>query len=154
MTSPSSFWGHQTGQGFEAELRWRPAARWQFVASHSRQNSQDGLSQSEVADVPRQLWRVEVEAPLADAWALHLQGQRVAGRLRAPGDARPPVADYSLVHLALRWRDAALPGWSATMRVNNLLDRDAREPSPAPGGIPNDFPLPRRTVALELRYGF
>ena len=38
--------------------------------------------------------------------------------------------------------------------TGNLFNRDAREPSPAPGQIPNDYPLPRRTVQLELGYGF
>lgn len=146
--------GHQSGQGFEAEWRWRPDGRWQLVASLSQQNSRDGLTQAAVADVPRRLAKLMLDVALADDWAAQLQARHVAGRQRAAGDARPPVADHTLTDLVLRWRGAAPQGWSASLRCNNLLDRDAREPSPAPGQIPNDFPLPRRSLQAELSYAF
>lgn len=146
--------GHQTGQGFDAEARWRPAAGWRVVASFSHQTSRDELSQAAAADVPRRLGKLMLEMPAGDALQMQLQFRHIAGRQRAPGDARPRVADYTLADAVLHWRPVAEQGWHAMLRCNNLFNRDAREPSPAPGQIPNDYPLPRRTVQLELGYGF
>jgi iron complex outermembrane receptor protein len=42
--------------------------------------------------------------------------------------------------------------WSATVGVRNLFDSNAREPSFAPGSIPDDLPLPRRNWFAQLQY--
>ena len=64
------------------------------------------------------------------------------------------MPDYALLDVSLQWRRTAAQGWQGRLALRNALDRDAREPSPAPGQIPNYYPLPRRTVQLELGYGF
>lgn len=146
--------GEQTGRGFETEWRWKPRTGLQMVASYSQQDSRDGLTDAPVADTPQRMVKLALDWQLASAWGTQLQARHVTERRRAPGDARPPVADLSVVDLALRWNHLANRGWSATLSVNNLLDRDLREPSPAPGSIPFDFPLPGRQVVLQSQYRF
>ncbi len=146
--------GEQTGRGFETEWRWKPRTGLQMVASYSQQDSRDGLTDAPVADTPQRMLKLALDWQLANAWGTQLQARHVAERRRAPGDARPPVADLRVVDLALRWNHQAARGWSATLSINNLLDRDLREPSPAPGSIPFDFPLPGRQVVLQSNYRF
>lgn len=146
--------GGQKAHGMEAELRWQARAGLRVDASLAWQRATDTLSQSAVAQAPRRVLKLGLDTRLGAAWHLHAQALQVAERPRALGDARTPVKDLALLDLSLHWRRQAEQGWQARLSLNNALDADAREPSPAPGSIPNDFPLPRRTVALELRYGF
>ena len=92
----------------------------------------------------------------APRWTLAWQTHWVADRKRAVGDSRAPIADYALSNLSLRHRmnDKALE-WALT--ASNLFDRDARAPTlynPGLGtaAIPGDYPLPGRSLWLELRY--
>jgi iron complex outermembrane receptor protein len=71
-------------------------------------------------------------------------------RKRQPGDARPPIRDYRTFDVELR-KSGAGQRWEIAAMVRNLFNADARDPSPAPGLIPNDLPLPRRNWFLQLR---
>ncbi len=146
--------GTQDGHGFEAEARWQPGPAWRVDASWSQQISRDRLTGLRSADAPRRMAKLALEARLNGDWAASLQARHIAGRARAAGDARPALADYTLADLGLHWRRSALQGWQASLLLNNLADADAREPSPAPGSIPYDLPLPRRYALLELGYRF
>ena len=44
------------------------------------------------------------------------------------------------------------PDWQVRASVLNVFNRDAREPTFAPGNIPFDIPLPRRAFNVELSY--
>ena len=86
-------------------------------------------------------------------WTLDTQLNYIAGRKREPSDTRPAIADYHTVDLTLRsqLRDN---DWDFAFKVLNLFDADAREPSPAPGLIPNDLPLAPREWRVELTHQF
>jgi iron complex outermembrane receptor protein len=92
-------------------------------------------------------WRLG-ELGLASAQVNH-----VAGRARAAGDLRPPVAKYTTVDLTLRGAPRR-SGWSAALSLRNLFNADVREPSLAPGVIPNDLPQAPRAAYLELSYRY
>jgi len=146
--------GAQNGHGLEAEMRWQARPGLRLVASYSYQRSVDELMQHRVGDVPRQMLKVGADWRLAADWSLNGQARHIAGRQRSAGDARPPVADYTLADLSLHWRREARSGWSLMAGLRNVFDADAREPSPAPGNIPNDLPLARRTWVLQGGYAF
>lgn len=146
--------GEQVGRGLETEWRWKPHPTAQLVASYSYQDARDGLTDAPVADAPRHMVKLGLDWSPAPAWGVHVQARHAGGRQRAPGDTRAPVADADAMDLALRWNHQARAGWSATLSIHNLLDRDLREPSPAPGSIPFDFPLPGRQVVLQTQYRF
>lgn len=77
---------------------------------------------------------------------------RVAGRRRAAGDARAPVADYTTFDLLLASRRGkSQSNFSASVR--NLFNADVREPSLAPGlALAHDLPMAPRAFSLQASY--
>ncbi len=63
------------------------------------------------------------------------------------------IDDYTVVDLTLRAKEFA-PGFEFALSARNLFDESVKEPSLAPGAIPNDLPLAGRGVFVELRKSF
>jgi iron complex outermembrane receptor protein len=61
------------------------------------------------------------------------------------------VPDYTTVDVAVQ-RLSKREHWNFMLAVRNLFDEDVREPTAAPGLIPNDLPLPGRWYLLQARY--
>ena len=145
--------GDQIGHGLELEARWHPAHSLNVLGNYSYQRSEDRATGLDAGYAPRHhlYGRAEWMAELGQASA---QLNRVAGRRRAPGDARAPIADYTTVDLSLR----SPPGrghWALAASVRNLFNADVREPSPAPGlQLPHDLPMAPRNFSLEASYQF
>jgi iron complex outermembrane receptor protein len=141
--------GGVNGTGGEVELTWElaPGLRWQ--ANYARQNAHDSASGSDPGYAPRHHAYTRLDWTLSLGWQLSPQLNWVAGRRRAPGDARAAVADYRTVDAALTH---PLPqGWTVSATVRNLFNANAREPSLTPGlALPFDIPVAPRTVALQL----
>lgn len=146
--------GSQRGRGLEAEVRWEPSRTLRLAAQAAWQRSTDQATGLDPGYAPRRLLRLRADWTLPGAWQLGVQAREVAGRRRAPGDGRPPIADYTNVDAHLR--SPLLDGrWRVMLAVNNLFDRDQREPSSAPGlSLPNDLPLPGRAVVLQASVRF
>ena len=143
--------GRQVGRGLELEADWDVSRRLRLSANAAIQRSIDRANGKDAGIAPRREFDLRADWRLASDWMLNAQVHRVEGRRREPGDARPPIADYTTVDLGLR----LAPGgqrWDLAFTVRNLFDADAREPSFAPGSIPFDFPMPGRTVQLQLGY--
>jgi outer membrane receptor protein involved in Fe transport len=82
----------------------------------------------------------------------------VGDRSREPGDPREEIDDYALANLSLERRRIA-GRLDLGLRVRNLFDQHAAEPSPTeavPAGslMPDDFPLEERSVHLTARLRF
>ena len=88
-----------------------------------------------------------LDAAVIDAGAVRFRPMMLtaAAVIAACRDSRPPVADYTTADITLRSRWGASP-WQFALTVRNLFDAEAREPSPSPGLVPNDFPQPGRGV--------
>lgn len=143
--------GRQHGRGLELEAAWDVAKNLRLSGNYAWQRSIDSASGQDAGLAPRQHLYVRADWRPAAGWLLNAQANRVADRRREPGDARPPVADYTLTDLTLRTL-RGLDRWDFALSVRNLFDVAAREPSPSPGLIPNDFPLPGRSLFLEARH--
>ncbi|MBI3229122.1 MAG: TonB-dependent receptor [Burkholderiales bacterium] len=76
----------------------------------------------------------------------------VSNRKRAVGDVRTTeVADYTSVDLVVR--STMINNWEFVVGARNLLNKDIREPSVAPGvGLPGDLPQAGRTYFLQASY--
>jgi iron complex outermembrane receptor protein len=86
----------------------------------------------------------------AGGWLSSVQVNRVSDRMRAPGDTRPLVPDYTTVDLTARTTRDKIE-YSASVR--NLFNVTVLEPSLAPGtAIPYDLPQAPRSVWLQLLY--
>jgi iron complex outermembrane receptor protein len=142
--------GSQTGRGFELEMAWEAGPRWRLAGNYAFQRSTDDATRHDAGMAPHHHLNLRLDHRLAPSWILGAEFNRVAGRMREPGDTRPPIANYLTTDLNLR--STAIPGWELRAIVRNVLDADAREPSPAPGLIPHDLPLPRRTWILQASH--
>lgn len=143
--------GGQDGQGFEVELVWEAGHNLRLSGNYAQQHSVDAATSQDAGNAPRHHVYVRADWRFMPGWALDTQLNRIAGREREPGDTRPPIADYHTADLTLRSHKQS-SDWDFAITVRNLFDADAREPSPAPGLIPNDLPLAPREWRFELRH--
>jgi iron complex outermembrane receptor protein len=143
--------GSQQGEGLESELAWQGTRDLRLAANFSYQRNVDHATGANAGYAPRRHWYARADWRFGDGWLLSPQLNRVAGRVRAAGDNRPPVADYTTADAAL---NKALGRWDLAIQLRNAFNADAREPSPAPGLIPFDLPLAGRSVAVQATYRF
>lgn len=143
--------GNQTGKGIELEVIWDPARTLRLVSNLSLQRSIDEASGHDAGMAPHRRLFVRADWRFTSQWQLGAKANHVADRKRQFGDNRPQIADYTTVDLTLK-REKLVAGWDFRATVLNLFDRDAREPTFAPGSIPFDLPLPGRAVYLQLQH--
>ncbi|WP_395700805.1 TonB-dependent receptor plug domain-containing protein [Aquabacterium sp.] len=141
--------GAQRGKGLEAEATWEPLRALRLTAQLSYQRSVNPATGLDVGYVPRRHAVLRADWRPAGNLRANLLVNQVADRRRAPGDTRPPVADYTTVDLAVG-TDRGIGQWNLQAGVRNLFDADVREPSLAPGLIANDLPQAGRSVTLQL----
>ena len=142
--------GTQEGYGLEWEMRWNVTRTVDLKGNYAWQHSTDETG-ARVASAPRHKLYAQADWRFFPYWSVNTQLNRVMGRERSAGDSRPAIADYTVVNLALR-RKNVMDNFDVGLIVHNALDADVREPSPAPGYIRNDLPMPGRSVYVELRY--
>lgn len=145
--------GQVDGRGFELEFAWDVSRNFRLSGNYARQRAREASSGDDPGNAPRQLGFLRADWRFLPGWGFNTQANWVADRHREPGDLRKPVKDYTRVDLALRKEDPRHI-WSVTVGVRNLFDVDAREPSPAPGLIPDDLPLPGREMFVQGIYNF
>lgn len=149
-TSTAQNTGEQDGYGFEYELVWKVAHDLSLRGNFAWQRSKDRTNDTDAGYAPGHQLYLRGDWRIAPDWDLNTQVNFVADRARSAGDTRPPIDDYTTVDLTLR--SAATKGWGMAIIARNILDEDAREPSLAPGSIPNDLPLAGRSVAVEIEF--
>ncbi|MCC2637572.1 MAG: TonB-dependent receptor [Moraxellaceae bacterium] len=143
--------GRQTGHGLELEGSWAATRELRLTGHLSLQRSIDEATGQDAGLAPRQRVFVRSDWRFAPRWQCGSAVNHVADRRRQPGDARRPVDDYTTLDVSLR-REKLFGHADISVQLQNLFDSDAREPSLAPGNIPNDLPLPGRTFHVQLQY--
>lgn len=143
--------GRQTGRGYELEAAWTPTRNLRLSGHLSVQCSIDEATDKDAGLAPGKRVYAKADWRFAPFWQLGTAVNHVADRKREPGDARSPVADYTTVDLTLR-REKFAGNWEVRATVLNLFDRDAREPSLAPGNIPFDLPLSGRAFYIQFQH--
>jgi outer membrane receptor for ferrienterochelin and colicins len=145
--------GELKGQGLELEFAWDATRQFRLSGNYAHQRTWDPDTGDDPGNAPRNRAYLRTDWRFSPGWSLNTQVNWVADRRRESNDPRGPIEDYTLVDLALR---TEAPGhqWSVTLAVRNLFDVDAREPSPAPGLIPDDFPLPGRQISIQGNFAF
>ena len=145
--------GSQRGHGMELEATWDITRTLRLVGNLSLQRSTDETTGQDAGLAPHKRIFGRADWRFASLWQLGATVNHVADRKRQPGDARPEIPDYTTVDLTLR-REKFAGNWDLRGTVFNLFNRDAREPSLAPGNIPYDLPLPGRAFYIQLQHGF
>jgi outer membrane receptor protein involved in Fe transport len=142
--------GNQTGRGLELEATWLPRGGMRVTGNYAWQRSIDKSTGRDAGYAPRHHLSARAEWQMTPTTMLGPQLNWVAGRQRPAGDARPPVADYVTVDLALS-SSPGTHGWHAALALRNLFNADVREPSFAPGlQIPGDLPMAPRALTFTL----
>lgn len=156
--------GKQNGRGAELELAWEASRNVRLTGSYSNQRSIDEATDADSGYAPHHHVYARADWRFADHWLLSPQINWVADRKRAFGDTRPEVPDSTSVDLTLH-SEHGKGKWSFAASIRNLANATILEPtlyaSPIPGRpdiptslIPNDLPLPGRTLSAEFRFAF
>ena len=136
--------GRLRGSGGELEMQWDVLRQLRVSGHLAFQRTTDRATGLDAGYAPHRHHYARADWRPTGAWQFGAQLNRVAGRQRAAGDARPPVPDYTTVDLSLR-HGAQTAGWEFALSLRNLLDADAREPTLPGGVLPNDLPLAGRS---------
>ena len=144
--------GDQVGRGLELEATWDPARTLRLSGSFSLQRSIDLASGVDAGLAPRRRIFARADWRFFPTWELGTTINHVADRRRQAGDTRPKIADYTTVDLILR-KEKLWDTWSARVVVQNLFDKDAREPAVSPA-LANDLPLAPRALNVQLQRNF
>ncbi len=148
--------GEQTGTGFELEVDWKITPDISLNTSYSLQSSEDEDTNSTPPQSPAQQFFTSLIWKLPNEWHINYQLNAVMDRERQPEDERGDPDDYILSHLYIR-KTSAYGDWQAGLRIRNLFNENAREPSPwssSTAAIPGDLPLSRRTYLVDISYRF
>jgi outer membrane receptor for ferrienterochelin and colicins len=143
--------GQQHGQGFEVELTWDANRSLRLTGNYAQQHSIDEASNQDAGNAPRQHVYARADWRFMPRWTLDTQLNYIADRKRERGDTRPAVANYHTVDITLR-NQKQRSDWDFAVKVLNLFNADAREPSPSPGLIRYDLPLAGREWRIELSH--
>ncbi|TFW02377.1 TonB-dependent receptor [Oxalobacteraceae bacterium OM1] len=143
--------GGQHGSGTEIEGVWDATRTLRLTANYAFQRSIDEATGQDAGYAPHQQFYLRGDWRFDQGWFASSQLNRVQDRRRPAGDSRPPVPDYTAVDVTLR-RDGGRNGWEFSASVRNLFDADIREPSLSSGLIPQDLPMPPRTLWVQLLY--
>ena len=141
----------QRGYGFELEAKWDVTDTFQLRANLAHQRSKDRDTDAIVPDTPAWQYYTNAHWLFLPDWSVDGQFFWIGDRVRADGDPRPDIDNYTKVDFTLRRKNIA-KHWDAALAVRNLFDTDIREPSD--GVIPGDYPMPGRNIFGELRYRF
>ena len=146
--------GKQNGHGAELELVWDVRRTLRLTGNYSWQRSIDVTTDSDAGYVPHKHVYARADWRFAGNWLLSPQINWVADRKRAFGDTRPDIPDYTSVDLTLRTG----PGkgqWGFAASIRNLFNSTILDPTLAPGtALPNDLPMPGRSLWAEVRFDF
>ncbi len=148
--------GKQKGHGLEFEGTWQVSENFDVFGNLSVVDTTDERTGTPGGNSPEKQLYLGTNWQLNSDWNLNLRANWVMDRQRTVVDLRHSVDDYMLLDSILRFAPEA-QSWEAALIIRNLLNDDAREPSP-PGipitFIPNDLPLPGRTISGEIRFHF
>lgn len=149
--------GKQRGRGFEVEGSWDPTRTVRLSGNYSYQRSVDQQVNQDAGLAPHQKVYLRGDWRVHSDWALNAQYNWLSSRNREPvrpneaPDTRSPMGAYNTFDLTMT-KGTDRSKWSTTIGVRNLFDSHAREPSFAPGSIPEDYPLPGRNWFAQLSY--
>lgn len=142
---------NQDGKGIEWEVNWKPWSQLQLSSSYAWQDAENAQTHTAIADAPGQQFKLNANWEFMPRWHVNSQLNWVGDRQRAVGDARPGIADYTLLNFTLH-RKEILPDLDLSFAVRNATNEDAREPSS--GSVPEDYPLESRSAWLGVTYTF
>jgi outer membrane receptor protein involved in Fe transport len=144
--------GSQHGSGIELETVWDASNTLRLTGNYSYQKSIDNTTGQDAGYAPHHQVYLRTDWSYPSGWFVSTQLNRVMDRMRAVGDNRPKVPDYTTVDLALH-TSRGKSQWEYSASVQNIFNATVLEPSLAPGtAIPYDLPMAPRSLWLQMAY--
>lgn len=146
--------GKLHGSGMELEAVWDASRSLRLTGNYSYQKSISAATNQDAGYAPHDHIYLRGDKSIASGWLSSVQINRVMNRLRAAGDTRPPVPDYTTVDISMHSSNGKNQ-WDYSASVFNLFNATVLEPSlagptPLTVPIPNDLPMAPRSVWLQL----
>jgi len=138
---------NQRALGFELEADWQLTRQFRLTGNFSLQNAKDSRNDESVPDAPSKQLYIAANWQCLNKWFVRLDGFRIMDRKRLSSDRRDAINDYNWINLTIR-REHIFEYGSLILGVRNLMDTDAYEP--ASRSIPNDYPLPSRSIYIGV----
>lgn len=148
--------GRQEGNGFEFEISWKSLPTLCLSLNLSSVNLTAAQSRGDGLMAPERQLFGKVQWKPQPNWLVYWQANYVGGRNRSWEDQRSDIDDYVVMDMNLMYTGTRLP-WSASLKIGNLLDEDAREPSwwtYSTANIPGDLPLAGRHFLVKFGLDF
>jgi len=142
----------QTGRGLEWEATWKFNSNLKLSGNVALQKNRDKGTGKSVGHVPQQQLYSILYWQAMPNLSLAVQNNWIADRKRAANDPRAAIDDYLTFDFNLRYTFKKY--WEFSFIGKNIFDEEVREPSPAPGIIPDDLPLAGRSIYAEVRHSF
>lgn len=137
--------GNNTSHGIELEAVWQATKTLRISGNlTSREDSTPYNS------VPKRKAYLRTDWSFMPNWKWNVQANWIGSHAIPPGDPRSPIGAYTLVDSTIR--HALNRHWEFAVSVRNLFDVDAREYSSK--YLPDNLPLPRRSLYAEAQYKF
>lgn len=143
--------GELSGSGLELETSWAAHSKLRLSGNYSFQYSLDGASRHDAGNAPHHQLYARADWRMLPSWSAHAQINWISNQNRVYNDTRPSLSGYNTVDLTVRSTSEG-KGWGAAISVRNLFDADVREP--AANSLPNDYPMPGRSVYVQGTYTF
>lgn len=137
--------GNNTALGVELEAQWQAAKALRISGNLTHRDDSIAFSA-----VPKHKAYLRADWALLPRWNWNVQATWIGKRSLLAGDPRAPLDAFTLVDTTLRY--SPRKEWEFAASLRNLFDADAREYSNST--LPNNLPLPGRSVYAELRYRF
>jgi iron complex outermembrane receptor protein len=146
--------GKQHGNGMELEGVWDASRTVRLTGNYSYQKSISAATNQDAGYAPHDHIYLRGDKSFGGSWLSSVQINRVMNRLRAAGDTRPPVPDYTTVDISMHSSNGKNQ-WDYSASVLNLFNATVLEPSlagatPLSVAIPNDLPMAPRSVWLQV----
>lgn len=138
--------GNNTARGIELEAMWQATKTLRLSGSASSRKDLNLPYNT----VPRHKAYLRADWAFQANWNWNAQATWIGSHALPPGDPRSPMGAYTLVDTTVRY--APRRDWEFAVSIRNLFDVDAREYTSS--ALPNNLPLPRRSLYGEIRYKF
>ncbi len=134
--------------GLEFEAWWQPRSDLSIAGNYAINDSDNNGYRA--FGTPRQSAFVRLDWRISPGWHWNIQNHWSGEVERSPGDARADKDTNFLTDTTLRY--TGLRNWDLALSIRNLFDTGARAATSS--SIPDDLPLPERSIYFEARYDF
>lgn len=138
--------GDQTTHGMELETWWQASEDVRLYANYAYNDPDDGPFRD--YGRPQQQAYLRADWRFLPNWHWNAQANWIGERERTTGDSRPTLDDDLVADSTLRY--TGIRDWELALSIRNVFDAHARDFTRS--SIPDDLPLPARSVFVEARY--